>query len=179
MTRTVSLLLLATLLAAGCSSGLDLKRPETQLAVGVRAARGDLWREAMFRFQRAAEMDPDNAQVFNNLAVAYEGIGEFDKAKDAYLKALQFDRSNQYIQKNYSRYVEFVSRNKKRGLPSEAEQSAAPEGSPSAAPSTTTASPSAPAPAPPAETPPPPPPVEPPQDEAPPTGASDAPGGLR
>jgi tetratricopeptide (TPR) repeat protein len=50
----------------------------------------------------------------NNLAVAYEANGDFDKARKEYLEALKLDRGNQYIQKNYSRFVEFLSRNKKR-----------------------------------------------------------------
>lgn len=124
MTRNaVSLLLLALLVAAGCSSTrrLDLSRPSTQLDVGVRAARGNLWREALFRFERAVQLDPSDAMARNNLAVAYEGIGEFEKAREAYQQALQLDRSNQYIQKNYSRFVEFYSKNKKRQKSDEAE----------------------------------------------------------
>jgi uncharacterized membrane protein len=46
--------------------------------------------------------------------VAYEGIGEFDKARATYLEALRLDKTNTYIQKNYSRFTEFVSKNKKR-----------------------------------------------------------------
>jgi tetratricopeptide (TPR) repeat protein len=74
----------------------------------------NLWREAMFRFQRATEITPGNAMAHNNLAVAYEANGDFEKARREYLEALKLDKSNQYIQKNYSRFVEFTSRNKKR-----------------------------------------------------------------
>lgn len=74
----------------------------------------NLWREAMFRFQRAVEINPSDAMAHNNLAVACEANGDFDKARKEYLEALRLDRTNQYIQKNYSRYVEFLSRNKKR-----------------------------------------------------------------
>jgi tetratricopeptide (TPR) repeat protein len=110
------LLIVAVLsVLSGCSSGkLDLTKSSTQLRVGVRAARDNLWREALFRFQRAVQIDPVNAMAQNNLAVAYEGIGEFEKAREAYAAALKLDRSNQYIQKNYSRFVEFYSKNKKR-----------------------------------------------------------------
>jgi len=74
----------------------------------------NLWREAMFRFHRAVEMNPSDAAALNNLAVAYESNGEFDKARETYNQALKLDRSNSYIQKNYSRFVEFETRNKKR-----------------------------------------------------------------
>ena len=74
----------------------------------------DLWREAMFRFQRAAALAPGDAMAHNNLAVAYEANGDFERARKEYLEALRLDRTNSYIQKNYSRYVEFLSRSRKR-----------------------------------------------------------------
>ena len=77
-------------------------------------ARMNLWREAMFRFQRAVEINPSDAMAHNNLAVAYEANGDFESARKQYLEALKLDRSNEYIQKNYSRFVEFLSRNRKR-----------------------------------------------------------------
>lgn len=111
-----TVVMILTTLFAGCSSGLDLTKSDTQLNVGVKAARSNLWREALFRFNRAVTIEPDNALALNNLAVAYEGTGEFEKARQAYTEALKLDKSNQYIQKNYSRFVEFYSRNKKREL---------------------------------------------------------------
>src|SRR5438477_12814434 len=68
----------------------------------------------MFRFERAVDINPSDAQAHNNLAVAYEANGDFEKARKEYLEALKLDRTNPYIQKNYSRFVEFLSRNKKR-----------------------------------------------------------------
>ena len=104
----------AVVLAAGCASHSDVARPQTQDNFGVRMAKQNLWREAMFRFRRAVEINPNDAMAHNNLAVAYEANGDFDNARKEYLEALKLDRSNQYIQKNYSRFVEFLSRNKKR-----------------------------------------------------------------
>ena len=107
----------AVVLAAGCASHSDLAKPQTQDNFGVRMAKQSLWREAMFRFRRAVEINPNDAMAHNNLAVAYEANGDFDNARKEYLEALKLDRSNSYIQKNYSRYVEFLSRNKKRAAP--------------------------------------------------------------
>jgi Tfp pilus assembly protein PilF len=104
----------AVVLAAGCASHSDVARPQTQDNFGVRMAKQNLWREAMFRFRRAVEINPNDAMAHNNLAVAYEANGDFDNARKEYLEALKLDRGNSYIQKNYSRYVEFLSRNKKR-----------------------------------------------------------------
>jgi tetratricopeptide (TPR) repeat protein len=104
----------ALLLAIGCSHPSDLSRPAAQDNFGVQMARMNLWREAMFRFERAIEINPGDAQAHNNLAVAYEANGDFEKARKEYLEALKLDRTNSYIQKNYSRFVEFLSRNRKR-----------------------------------------------------------------
>ena len=104
-------------IAFGCRSAGDVNKAETQQQFGVRMARMNLWREAMFRFKRAVEMDPDDAMAHNNLAVAYEANGDLESAAKEYREALRLDRSNEYIQKNYSRFVEFTSRAKKRNQP--------------------------------------------------------------
>jgi Tfp pilus assembly protein PilF len=110
-----SLIVLVTALAiAGCRSGLNPAEAQTQRRFGVQMAKMNLWREAMFRFHRAVEMNPSDAQAYNNLAVAYEANGDFDNAAKAYREALRLDRNNQYIAKNYSRFVEFTTKDKKR-----------------------------------------------------------------
>jgi Tfp pilus assembly protein PilF len=117
---TTSLLVLVALLVlplatAGCrSGGGDMSDANTQRRFGVRMAKMNLWREAMFRFRRATQIEPENAMAHNNLAVAYEATGDFDAASKEYREALRLDRSNEYIQKNYSRFVEFMQRGKKR-----------------------------------------------------------------
>jgi tetratricopeptide (TPR) repeat protein len=110
----LSILFAALALSIGCSHHSDLTRPAAQDNFGVQMARMNLWREAMFRFERAIEINPSDAQAHNNLAVAYEANGDFEKARKEYLEALKLDRTNPYIQKNYSRFVEFLSRNRKR-----------------------------------------------------------------
>src|ERR1700753_3136722 len=105
------------LLASGCGHGLDLTRAASQDNFGVQSAKMNLWREALFRFQRAVEINPNDAMARNNLAVAYEANGDFEKARLTYIEALKLDHSNQYIQKNYSRFNEFLGRNKKRQQP--------------------------------------------------------------
>jgi predicted O-linked N-acetylglucosamine transferase (SPINDLY family) len=107
--------LLVLLLGFACrSGGDDLSEAGTQRRFGVRMAKMNLWREAMFRFRRATQIEPENAMAHNNLAVAYEATGDFDAAAKEYREALRLDRSNEYIQKNYSRFVEFTQRSKKR-----------------------------------------------------------------
>jgi Tfp pilus assembly protein PilF len=108
------LFLLLTFAGCGSSGGGDMSDANTQRRFGVRMAKMNLWREAMFRFRRATQIEPDNAMAHNNLAVAYEATGDFDAAAKEYREALRLDRSNEYIQKNYSRFVEFTQRGKKR-----------------------------------------------------------------
>src|SRR5213080_3475875 len=114
MTRKMIPTLALIVFASACSHHQDLQKPQAQDNFGVQAAKMNLWREALFRFQRAVEIDPQDAMAHNNLAVAWEANGDFEKARKEYLEALKLDKSNTYIQKNYSRFVEFLSRNKKR-----------------------------------------------------------------
>jgi hypothetical protein len=116
--RFVTAVLATAALLGSCSHATTTNTtatpPRQQENFGVRMAQMNLWREAMFRFQRAIDINPGDAMAHNNLAVAYEANGDFEKARKEYLEALKLDKSNQYIQKNYSRFVEFTSRNKKR-----------------------------------------------------------------
>ncbi|MFL6247624.1 MAG: tetratricopeptide repeat protein [Thermoanaerobaculia bacterium] len=131
----VALLSLVLGITACRSGGGDLSNASTQRRFGVRMAKMNLWREAMFRFRRATQIEPENAMAHNNLAVAYEATGDFDAAAKEYREALRLDRSNEYIQKNYSRYVEFMQRGKKRE-----QKTATPAATATVAPVTGTAS---------------------------------------
>jgi Flp pilus assembly protein TadD len=97
------LLLLFTLIALPSSAETSSSGDEVQF--GIEVARRGLWREARFRFEKAVLLDPDNAAALNNLAIALEQEGEFDKARQAYERALQLDRSL-YIQQNYDLFRE-------------------------------------------------------------------------
>jgi Flp pilus assembly protein TadD len=134
-------LLVVPLAVVSCRSGSgDLSEASTQRRFGVRMAKMNLWREAMFRFRRATQIEPDNAMAHNNLAVAYEATGDFDAAAKEYREALRLDRSDEHIQKNYSRYVEFMQRGKKREA-KPATAAANPSAATSTAAMTTTAAP--------------------------------------
>jgi len=177
MKRVVVAVIAVGLFATACAHE-NLQKPAGQDDFGVQMAKMNLWREAMFRFKRAVQIDPGDARAHNNLAVAYEAVGDFENARKEYLEALKLDRTNSYIQKNYSRYVEFLSRNRKR-QPKETKTAAGPpgrpnmptaggstvvdEGIPPVAPPTTGPTPKpVPAPTPPSDLPPPKPPVPPP-----------------
>ncbi|HSP35250.1 MAG TPA: tetratricopeptide repeat protein [Thermoanaerobaculia bacterium] len=156
------LLVMLGLGASGCRSARHHTPEATQENFGVNMARQNLWREARFRFQRAVDLKPDDAMAHNNLAVALEANGEFDKAAKEYREAMRLDKTNQYIQKNYSRFVEFTSRNKKRQQKASPAATSAKTASVPASADAKPAPPEAGAPLPAEVTPPTPPPVKPP-----------------
>ncbi len=57
--------------------------------------------------KRAAELRPGDSKVLNNLAVAYEAVGQYENALLAYKEALKADAANRELKRNYSRFVEF------------------------------------------------------------------------
>lgn len=77
-----------------------------EVRFGIEVAEKCLWREARFRFEKALELDPDNAGALNNLAVALEQQGEFDGARAAYEKARKLKPGDAYIQQNYDLFRE-------------------------------------------------------------------------
>jgi Tetratricopeptide repeat len=100
-------LLACVLPLAACTGYGKPNRPSTELAFGVDMARRGLWSEALFRFHAAERADPQNPRVQNNLGVAYEAQGDFEKALGYYKKALQLAPNNREVRANYTRFVEF------------------------------------------------------------------------
>lgn len=96
--------LVSLLLAAGPDKPSSSSRAE--LRFGIEVARRGLWQEARFRFERAVQLDPDNASALNNLAIALEQQGDFERARAAYDKALLLKPGNLYIQQNYDLFRE-------------------------------------------------------------------------
>jgi Flp pilus assembly protein TadD len=107
-TSTV-LLLLLTLVAAPLAADArdDAKK---QIEFGISVAQRGLWREAIYRWERAAQIDPTYAAAHNNLAIAYEHEGELDKARAAYEKAIELEPNNSFIKQNYELFKEINDR---------------------------------------------------------------------
>jgi Tfp pilus assembly protein PilF len=78
--------------------------PQSQLQFGILAAQSDLWDEAIFRWKKAVELEPDSSSAHNNLAVAYEKKGLWEEAKKEYEAALKLSPKNEYIQANYEKF---------------------------------------------------------------------------
>jgi Tfp pilus assembly protein PilF len=90
-----------------------------QMEFGVKAAKKGLWREALFRWEKALKLDPKNARLINNLAVAYEIAGEFEKADGLYQQALRIDPENRDIKQNHELFTSYYKqiRARREGQP--------------------------------------------------------------
>lgn len=85
-----------------------------QLKFGIRAAKEDRWDEAVYRWQKALQMDPNNVMAHNNLAVAYEQMGEYELAMEEYQIAYRLDSKNENIKNNLDRFKEFYRKYQKQ-----------------------------------------------------------------
>ncbi len=76
-----------------------------------------LWKEAIYRWERATQIDPTYAAGFNNLAVAYEHEGMLDKAAEAYERALKLEPDNTLVRQNFELFKEIHDRSNQSQTP--------------------------------------------------------------
>jgi len=96
----VLLLIAITFILAGCSQSYK----SSQIQFGIFAAQNQLWDEAIFRWKKAVQLNPESAAAHNNLAVAYEKKGLLDEAEKEYETALKLDPKNSYIKANLENF---------------------------------------------------------------------------
>jgi Flp pilus assembly protein TadD len=104
----VSLLWLLPLASGTVADDRDDARAHVEF--GISVAQAELWQEAIYRWKRAAEIDPSYAAAWNNLGIAYEREGLFDEALEAYETALDLEPDNLLIQQNYDLFREIHDR---------------------------------------------------------------------
>ena len=113
--RVILAFAVAALLAApGVARASDRSKSKEQVEFGIKVAQNGLWNEALYRWEKATQIDPSYAAAWNNLAIAYEHEGRFDDAKKAYEKALGLDPKNLMIRQNYDLFKEINDRAKRR-----------------------------------------------------------------
>jgi Flp pilus assembly protein TadD len=100
-----ALVLLPFLLAPALSPAAE-KTSSQEVKFGIEVAEQGMWREALFRFEKAVEIDPQNPSALNNLAVALEQMGQFQEARENYERALELRPDDLYIQQNYDLFRE-------------------------------------------------------------------------
>ena len=106
--------LIVTLLAPAAAWAEGKAGAREQVEFGIKVAQKGLWKEALYRWEKAVEIDPRYAEAYNNLAIAYEHEGLFDKARQAYEKAVELDPKNTYIRQNYEYFKEINDRASRR-----------------------------------------------------------------
>ena len=108
--RTLITLALVLVLGSATPQGQDRSDAKAQVEFGIEVARRELWKEALYRWQRAIEIDPTYAAAWNNLGIAFEINGRFDEAREAYETALDLDPNNLLIEQNYDLFLEVNDR---------------------------------------------------------------------
>ena len=104
---TALFLLSAAVAPLAADARADAKK---QVEFGITVAQRGLWREAIYRWERATQIDPKYAEALNNLAIAYEHEGDLEKARVAYEKALEIAPNNALIKQNYELFKEINDR---------------------------------------------------------------------
>ena len=105
MYKNFTICLVFTLLLAFSFSGCSRQLADNQIQFGVQAAQKELWDEAIFRWKKVIESNPNSAAAHNNLAVAYEKKGLWDEAKKEYEIALKISPENKHIKSNYENFI--------------------------------------------------------------------------
>ena len=108
--RLFSLLTLLVAISAAPLAADARADAKTQIEFGITVAQRGLWREAIYRWERAAQIDPTYAAAQNNLAIANEHEGDLDKARAAHEKALELEPNNAFIKQNYELFKELNDR---------------------------------------------------------------------
>ena len=111
MVRT-TLAVLALVIASGTATPRADERSDARAQVdfGIEVARRGLWKEAIFRWERAIDFDPTYAAAWNNLAIGFEQQGMLDQAREAYESALDLAPDNMAIEQNYDLFLEMNDR---------------------------------------------------------------------
>jgi type IV pilus assembly protein PilF len=116
MRQRTSIIFFLVFLTAGLTLSASAARADnredarSQVDFGINVAQRGLWREAIYRWEKAVELDPTYAAAYNDLAIAYEHEGQLDKARKAYDKALELEPNNSQIRQNFDLFKEINDR---------------------------------------------------------------------
>ena len=63
------------------------------LNLAVQNHKNNNLQDAQNYYQKVLELDPNHSQTLNNLGVIFQGIGEYQKAKDCYEQAIKINQN--------------------------------------------------------------------------------------
>ena len=115
--RVVVLASMVGLLPASLSFADARSDARSQVDFGIAVAQRGLWREAIYRWEKATGLDPTYAAAFNDLAIAYEHEGQLEKARQAYEKALELAPADPEIKQNFELFREIHDRSGSNAQP--------------------------------------------------------------
>ena len=115
--RLLSVVVFVTALGGGVALADARSDAKAQVEFGISVAQRGLWKEAIYRWERATQIDPTYAAAFNNLAVAYEHEGMLDKAAEAYERALKLEHDNALVRQNFELFKEIHDRSNQSQTP--------------------------------------------------------------
>ena len=112
--RSLAFALSLALVSAPAAWAGQRGQAKEQVEFGIQVAQRGLWKEAIYRWERATQIDPTYAAAFNNLAIAYEHEGQLEKARAAYEKATSLEPNNTLIKQNFDLFKEINDRAAKK-----------------------------------------------------------------
>ena len=86
-----------------------------QVEFGIAVAQRGLWREAIYRWERATQIDPTYAAAHNNLAIAYEHEGDSTRRAPRTRRRSSSSPDNALIKQNYELFKEINDRTTRQG----------------------------------------------------------------
>ena len=101
--------------AVGWRTPSDRGKSKEQVEFGIKVAQNGLWNEALYRWQKAVELDPTYAAAWNNLAHrATSTRGSSRRRRRRTRRRSQLDPKNLLIRQNYDLFKEINDRTKRR-----------------------------------------------------------------
>ncbi len=90
--------------AAGCvPPGVVTPREYNRFA--LKAADGEMWREAEYRLRQALAETPNDARIHNNLAVVLEAQEKLAEAYSEYATAVRLEPANDAYRRNLREFT--------------------------------------------------------------------------
>ena len=83
---------------------------KSQVEFGISVAQRGLWREAIYRWEKATELDPTYVAAFNDLAIAYEHEGSSTRRARRTKRRSRLEPNNTQVRQNYELFKEINDR---------------------------------------------------------------------